>query len=61
MIVHAETAEGGRAVFAVADPPTAEDLDRWRLLASLPGLAEATWSGEAGDSSVPRAAPPPKG
>jgi hypothetical protein len=47
------TVSVGSVAFIVADPPTAQDLDRWHALASMPGLAEATWEGRPGDSVVP--------
>lgn len=50
-VVTASTAEGGRAAFVVADPPTDEDLRRLADLAAMPGLRCAEWGAEAGTSS----------
>lgn len=43
----------GAVSFVTHDPPDAEDLERWRELAMMPGLAEAEWEGSPGDSVVP--------
>ncbi len=58
MIVTARTEDGRVASFVTADPPTAAALERWRLLASMPGLAEAEWTGRPGDSVVARRTTP---
>lgn len=42
--VEAATEAGAKASFVVTVPPTAADLERWRLTASMPGLADATWT-----------------
>lgn len=47
-VVTATTAEGRRAAFVVADPPTAEDRRRLAGLAAMPGLRSAEWSAAAG-------------
>jgi hypothetical protein len=38
--------EVGKVSFVVSLPPTPSDLERWRLTAQMPGLADAEWTAQ---------------
>jgi hypothetical protein len=58
--VTADAGAGRRVQFVTDDPPSAEDWRRWKALAAMPGLADAVWTGEPGESTVPVQEPPIK-
>lgn len=50
VVLIATTPDGHRAAFRVDVPLTPEDLRRLAAIQSLPALAEATWTGQEGDT-----------
>ncbi len=50
VILEATTTEGHRIAVKLADPPTADDLDRLATLCAFPGMAGAEWTGRYGEN-----------